>query len=96
MLNSYFKAVNFLRTTYATDNAIAGTVKERESYCHSLGVLASDYREKSYARAQQCGVVLEEQSVESLFGEVCEEQVRDIVRLHWSHNPFESWTQSAC
>lgn len=85
--SSFFEAVNFLLTTYATDEVIARAVQCLEGYQQAPGMAPTESAEKLYTRALRRGMVYEEMSVKSLFVEGLQEAICDNARLCWSRNP---------
>lgn len=62
-LSSYIKIVNFLLSTFVTDDIIAREIKKSESYKQNPGVSASLYAKRLYTKALGCGIVYEEKCV---------------------------------
>lgn len=91
-LLSYFEAVNYLLTTYTTDDPTAHTIKELELYKQVPGISPASYAKRLYTKALRCGIVSKEKVLKSLFVEILVESVCDNMRVYLgqhSHAPLK-------
>lgn len=66
---NYIEVVNYLLTTYTTDDTTAHATKKLGSHKQAAEVLTASYTNRLYTKALRCRIVYEERRLKSFFVE---------------------------
>lgn len=95
-LSTYVEVVNYLQTTYATDDIIAKAIKELESYEQAPGLFAALYAKIVYTKTLRCGIVCEREKIKSSIYEGLYNSICDNMRVCLGQNPRAPLTELTC